>query len=171
MTQVTKIIDSTKRVVFKLVGSTSEARTLKIDAGSLTGALNANNQLLSGGASTDRKPQYRLSLKNIFYDCGPGGSVEISTDGDANANTLLYISGQNQMGFNLGGEDLVLDTAASPNTTGNIYIQTNGFVANQAYTIIADFRKKAEDFNQGQFTDPIAFNFLNRSMNGASANN
>ena len=161
MAQIQKIVDTSSRVVYKFVGNSTESRVIKIDTGLLRGAMNANN-MFSANAGDDRKPQYRLSLKNIKYDVG-SGIVELSSDGDANANTIMYLSGQNSMGFDEGGAPVSLDCGSFANSTGNIWLSYSGSSAN-SYTVIADFRKNPSDFSQGALEDPMAFNAGNRAF-------
>lgn len=156
--QVTKLIDSTKRVVYRLISDVSEAKTLKIDAGSLNFALNTNNKIL--GTGTDRKSKYKLHLKRITYDVKsdvPGAYVLFSTDGDL-GNNIITCSGHDDKRFSEGGDSFMIDCANVGNTTGNIFLTTIGFSGNCAYTVILDFKKEGGDFDQGQTADPKAFN-------------
>lgn len=177
--EVNKLIDTSKRVVYKFTSDVPETpRVLKIDAGSLLGALNTTNQLLSNDPGNNRKSKYRLALKAIWYDINPvttgsgagGGHVELSVDGDAGVNSVMHICGQGNMIFDLGSDTLTIDLVNGvANTTGNVFLCTNGFLGgNNSYTIIADFRKNAEDYNAGQFNDPMAFNAGPRSGGGGT---
>lgn len=152
MTTSTTIIDSTKRLVIKLTGTTDETRVLKVDPGSLSNALNANGQIITG---TDRKSTYRMALRRVDYAV-QSGSVILETDGDA-GNTIVTLSGSNVLDMVGASEPYSIQTGAHANSTGNVYLTTVGF-ANTAYTVIADFRKHPEDFDQGQTADPTAFN-------------
>jgi hypothetical protein len=165
--QINKLIDSTKRVVYKFTSDVPEVtRTQKIDAGSLFGALNSNNTLLAD--SGVRKAAYRLTLKNLWYDVG-GGSVTMSVDGDAGSNTVVIMSGQNQLLPDLASDTLTIDILnGTANSTGNVFLQTLGQAANTGYTIIADFRKNPLDFNAGQLSDPMAFNAGPRAGGGGT---
>lgn len=152
-----KLIDTERRVVYKFTGNTAEASVLKIDAGSLDYALNTTNQLLSGGGT--RKNVYRLALKKIIYDVAPGqaagnGYVEIYWTGTPNA-TMITLSGVGKMDFAEGGDGIViLNNSTGAGSNGNVGLQTINFASTGcSYTIIADFRKHAEDYN----TQPAAF--------------
>lgn len=155
---ITKLVESQKKYLVRLTGDVSEPRGLKIDAGALAFALNLNSKVM--GIATDRKAQYRLYLKSITYDVqsgDPNGYIILSSDGDAGINTIITLSKADHKDFNQGGEPYVIPAAAA-NSTGNIFLQTIGFQGNSAYTIIADFRKDARDYDQGQTADPVAFN-------------
>ena len=158
---ISKIIDSQRKLVIKLTGDGAEGRTIKVDAGGLNFALNTNNQIL--GTGTDRKAQYRLHLKSVRYDVAGGGYVVITGDGDA-ANALITMSTGNEFDFNEGGEPYTLNVCQVANATGNVYLQTVGTV--NGYTVIMDFRKNGQDFDQGQTADPMAFNSGIRSPMG-----
>lgn len=149
-----KILDTNNRVVYKFIGDAAETRTIKIDAGSLNFAMNANNYIL--GAGTDRKPKYRLNLRRLVYNTF-GGPIVISSDGDAAGQNILQVSGDGSMIFDEGA-GFVIDCAANANTTGNIFVGTQATGGNVAYTLIADFRKNPADYDQGQTADPTAFN-------------
>jgi cell division inhibitor SulA len=63
---VQKLIDNNKRALVKLVwlsDGTAEANTVMIDAASLGFAMNVNNMIM--GAATDRKSNYRTTIKHI----------------------------------------------------------------------------------------------------------
>lgn len=158
---VTKLIDSNKRLVVRLHGDAAEtAPALKIDAGSLNFSLNANNRLL--GSGTDRKSNYRLELKKVMYNVVSdvnGAYVKLSYNGDT-PNTLISLGGSGSMEF-LGGtsDSFTVNNSVTANSTGNLFLQTVGFSGNTAYTIFLDFRKRPEDYDQGQTVAPTDFNF------------
>lgn len=149
-----KLIDSTRRVVYKLTGDAAETRVLKIDAGGLAYALNANGYIM--GAATDRLSQYGLSLKKVTYSVS-GGYLDISTNGDT-GNTILNLSGSGTMTLTDGGESVTINCASYANSTGNIFLTMNGFTAGNSYSVILDFKKAAASYDQGQTADPTAFN-------------
>ena len=158
---VTKLIDNNKRLLIRLLGDAAEGRTLKIDAGGLTHAMNLNNMPL--GVLTDRKPQYQLYLKKVDYDIQSNsaaqGYVELSGDG-AVPNTIIYLSGTDSKNFNMEGDGYVIPTANTLDATcnGNVFLRTVGFGAGAAYCIFLDFKKEPQHFAAGQFQDPTAFN-------------
>ena len=171
-----KLIDTHRKVVWKFTGTgDASGRVLKIDTGSLYGALNANSQLL--GAGTDRLPTYRLLLKSIEYDIGSAASttvgsfLEICNDSNNTSNTILTLSpNSGRWPFNEGGEPIVIDCAnpngASSTANGNIYFNIQLTGTSNSYTVIMDFRKDPTHYDQGQFTDPMAFNRSPRGVNG-----
>lgn len=147
---IQKLIDTERRVVFKFTGNSAEASTIKIDAGSLNYALNANGQLLNGG--TDRRSLYRLALKKVIYDVAPGqaagnGYVELYWTGTPNS-TMVTLSGVGKMDFVEGGDGIiVVNDATGVGANGNVGLQTVNFAATGcAYTIVADFRKFLDDY-------------------------
>lgn len=151
---VTKLIDSTRRLVVRMVSDGgSETNVLKIDGGSLAYALNANGYIL--GAGTDRAASYGLELQKIFYSVNGTGYFNLYTDGDSSAaNVVLLLSGSGAMAFEEGGNATKINCASLvANTKGNIFV-----TATAAYTVVADFRKMAYSYDQGQTADPTAFN-------------
>lgn len=150
-----KLIDSTRRVVYKLTGDAAETRVLKIDAGALAYSLNANNYIMTG---SDRKSNYGLALKKVIHSVS-GGYVEISTDGDT-GNTIINLSGAGTMALAEGGEPMTINCASYANSTGNIFLAMVGGSGSPAntYTVILDFRKLPYSYDQGQTADPKAFN-------------
>lgn len=157
-----KLSESTKRIVYKLFGDALEGRTLKIDAGGLTSALNANNFLLSTGPTTDRKPFYSLMLNHALVDITGGdtsGVVKITTDGSNAINSVITFSKTGDWRFNEGGLGCPINVAACGTaSTGNVFLEFVGAQgANAAYTVILDFRKDI-GFDRGKFSDPTAFN-------------
>jgi hypothetical protein len=158
----TRIVDSTRRLVLKMHGDANEASILKVDPATLAFALNANSVIISAGA--DRRPQYRMALKKVYYDVQSGdsrGYVRVHTDGGANiANTLFTVSGTGTLSFRSDdGDSLAISTdQLGLSTTGNIFLTAVGFSGNAFYTIVADFKKDNRDFDAGQTADPKAFN-------------
>ena len=145
---VVKIIDSNKRVVYKLVGDAAEARTLKIDAGKLNFALNTTNIIDTTG--TDRKATYGLDLKRITYDV-KGSSIELSTSGDASVNTFLILYGAGTMALDEGTNPMYINVSAVANSTGNVFLQSIGGAptgVSNSYSIILDFRKNPAHYDQ-----------------------
>jgi hypothetical protein len=155
--------DSTVRTVFKLFGDAAEARTLKIDPGILYGALNANGYII--GAATDRLGGYSLYLQRAFFDVASDtqGLVKVSTNGDA-PNTIITFSGSGERNFQDAGIGTTINCQAVANSTGNIFVEFTGAVGNTAYTLILDFKKNPNHFDQGQTRDPMAFNQGKRSV-------
>jgi len=150
-----KLIDSTRRVVYKFTGDATEARTLKIDAGGLAYALNANGYIITG---SDRKSNYGLTLKKVIHSISGGGYVEISTNGDT-GNTIVNLGGSGTLAFDEGGGSVTINCASYANSTGNIFLTlTGGTGPVNTYTVLLDFRKLAYSYDQGQTADPRAFN-------------
>lgn len=157
--------DSTTRTVIKLYGDAAEARTLKIDPGTLYGALNANGFII--GAGTDRLGGYSLYLQRAFYDISSdtNGLVRISNNGDV-PNTIISFSKTGQYNFQEGGMGTVINCQSTANSTGNLSVEFTGAVGNTSYLLVLDFRKNPKHFDQGQTRDPAAFNRGKSSMMG-----
>lgn len=149
--------DSTTRTVVKLYGDAAEARTLKIDPGTLYGALNANGYII--GAATDRLGGYSLNLQRVFADIASdmNGLIRLSTNGDT-PNTIVSFSKNGNYDLQEGGTGTVVNCQSIANSTGNLFVEFTGAVGNTAYTLILDFRKNPKHFDQGQTRDPTAFN-------------
>lgn len=153
------ISDTTRKVVVKLWGDASEPNpTLKVDAGLLAFALNANNRIAST-PGTDRKSKYRLELAKVLYDVQSGdtrGYVKLMWNGDS-PNTIITLSGSGELRFSEGSDVFTVNNAVAANSTGNVLLSTAGFNANCAYSIFATFKKNAGDYDQGQTADPTGF--------------
>lgn len=154
-----KIIDTQKRALLKYViltdGTTNEANTVLLDAGSLNYALNVNNKIL--GAGTDRKSAYRTSIKRIFGSVKAGGNIRLQWRNDSNSEIVALAGGQVDLSFEPMGDGATISTTGA-NATGNILITTVGTTTNDAYTLFIDLRKDNRDYDAGQTADPVAFN-------------
>lgn len=150
---VTKLVDSTRRLVVKLDSNGAETNALKIDAGSLNYALNANGYIL--GTGSDRLASYGLELQKAFFSVNNAGLVTLYTNGDALfSNTILNLSYTGTFAFEEGGNAMKINCASLvANTTGNIYLTST-----TAYSLVLDFRKIPFGYDQGQTADPTAFN-------------
>ncbi len=175
---VIKILDSNKKVVYKLTGNAAESWTIKIDSGSLKGALDANGVILVPGGV--RANAYRLYPKKIIYDVkiddGKGYlSLLWANTTSGGANTVLStLSGRGTIALNEGGEpfidpgDTTINKASASSATGNVALQTVGGSGNTAYTIYVDFRKEPTDYDAGQSQDPASFNTGRSAWNGSN---
>lgn len=148
---VVKVIDSNKRVLYALTADGADGRGLKIDAGKLNYTLNANGYIDTTG--TDRQSKYNLYLSKVIYSVNGAGLVTVSTNGDATVNTILQLGGSGTMAFTEGGQNFVIDCAASANSTGNIFVGSTG-----PYSLILDFNKNKSQYDQGQTAMPTDFN-------------
>jgi len=160
------IKDTTEHAVIKLTGkfdgSGQEKNHARIAANSLYGALNANATpgLLSQGGSP--LPYYGLNLNRLWYDCGSTGDVELYWHADTTV-PLVYLNGNGE--YDGAGNWVTIPNNAkgTANCNGDIAVITRGMVANDSYTLIAEFRKENEYYQRGQFNDPAAFNYGNYS--------
>lgn len=155
------VIDTNKRSLIKTIfisdGSTNEANTVLIDAGSLAFAMNANNMIM--GSATDRKVNYRTTVKRIVGDCtSSNGIVKIQWSGDSNSEIILFGKTHRiQYDFDSMGDGAVISNPEA-NATGNILISTSGFMAGEGFNLFLDLRKDGRDYDSGQTADPVAFN-------------
>ena len=180
--------DTTTDAVIKLTGtfdgaSGQEANNVRIQANTLANALATNGYLVAnnqGGSANTPLSYYDLQLTGIkgivnmptSNTSGGMGAVEIFWNGGgataaaqyANSATIFHLSSSSDYG---NGEQLpsiynnTLINGAVANTTGvgDIGIQTQGAVANAAYTLIISLRKNNAMYQRGQFNDPAAFNY------------
>lgn len=155
-----KLVDTNRRALIKIVlmgDGTAESNTTIIDAGSLAHALNVNNLLL--GVGTDRKAQYRTTIKRIFGQAKTNGYFHLSWTSDNNVPIVTMSDGSFDYNFeNLGDGAVIPAPEGHSNATGNIAISTTGVASADALTVFVDLRKNGEDYNQGQINDPVAFN-------------
>ena len=170
--------DTTTDAVIKLTGtfdgSGQEANNQRIQANTLTNALDANNNLLVTGNTA--KSYYDLQLTGLKYYVNmpvssPQGSVEIFWNGSgataaaqyANSSTIFHLNSQGEFGL---GEQLpsILNNSgntAIANSSGNgdLGVYSYGAAANCSYTLIVSLRKNNAMYQRGQFNDPAAFNY------------
>jgi len=170
--------DTTTDAVIKLTGtfdgtSGQEANNSRIQANTLFGALDANNNLLVSGNTA--KSYYDLQITGVkavvnFTTAGTG-AVEMFWNGAgstaaaqyANSATIFHMNGNSDYG---NGEQLPSILNNSGNTAlgaasvgnGDIGVYTQGATGNSAYTLIVSLRKNNTMYQRGQFNDPAAFN-------------
>lgn len=180
--------DTTTDAVIKLTGtfdgsSGNEANNTRIQANTLSGALDANGVILHSVASLSNTAlsYYDLQLTGLKYYVNfptttPLGSVEVFWNGAgataaaqyANSATIFHLNESGEFGLgeqlpsilNNSGNTALTGTAFA-NTVGNgdIGVYTYGSTANSAYTLIISLRKNNAMYQRGQYNDPAAFNF------------
>jgi hypothetical protein len=156
------IKDTTEHVVIKLTGkfdgSGQEINHARIAANTLSGALNANTVpgLLSQGGTA--LPYYGLNLNRLWYDCSSTGDVELYWHADTNI-PLMFLNGNGEYDGMGNWTTIPNNAKGTSGCNGDIVLNTRGMVANDSYTIIAEFRKENEYYQRGQFNDPAAFNY------------
>jgi hypothetical protein len=160
--------DTTEHVVIKLTGkfdgSGQELNHARIAANSLYGALDSSRaNLLVSTANTGPLSYYGLTLHRLWYDCGCTGDVELYWHAD-NPVPLMYLNGNGE--YDGAGNWVTISNNAkdTANCNGDILVTTRGMVANDSYTIVAEFRKENEYYQRGQFNDPGAFNYGQYSL-------
>lgn len=159
--------DTTEKAFIKLTanfdGSGQENNAYRIQANTLYGALDANNQLLytSASLSNTAKPYYGLSIARIGYNIASQqkGYVEIYWTNGANTAQSTPIFNMDLCGKYSEDEGLVTITNNANNATGDIGVSTFGLTANCAYTLFLELRKDNAYYQRGQFNDPSAFNY------------
>jgi hypothetical protein len=174
--------DTTTDTVIKLTGTFDgtgqEANNTRIQANTLSNALDANGVPLWSGISKSNTAlkYYDLQLTGLKYyvnmpSTSPLGSVEIFWNGSgstpaaqyANSATIFHLNSQGEFGL---GEQLPSIVNNSGNTSiinssgnGDLGVYTTGATANSAYTLIITLRKNNSMYQRGQFNDPAAFNY------------
>jgi hypothetical protein len=155
--------DTTEHVIIKLTGkfdgTGQEVNHARIAANSLYGALDSSKgNLLSSTANTGPLSYYGLNLHRLWYDCGCTGDVELYWHADTPV-PLMYLNGNGE--YDGAGNWVTIPNNAkgTANCNGDILINTRGMLANDSYTIVAEFRKENEYYQRGQFNDPAAFNY------------
>jgi hypothetical protein len=156
------IKDTTEHAVIKLTGkfdgSGQEDNAARIQANTLYGAMDANNNLLINGNTA--KPYYGVSTHRIWYDTvnGSGGDVELYWNATTPI-TMVFLSGNGE--YDGAGNWVTMPNNAkgTPGCMGDIGLRTRGMVANSSYTIIMELRKHNEYYQRGQLNDPAAFNY------------
>lgn len=159
--------DTTEKTVIKLTGffdgaSGQESNTIRIQANTLYGALDANSVPLRSSLSVSNTalPYYGLSVFKLWYDCinQAEGGVEVFWTADTE-QTIAYLSGTYEYDGASNWITIPNNAVNTPNCTGDIGLRTFGYGANSSYTIILEMRKDNAQYQRGQFNDPGAFNF------------
>lgn len=157
--------DDTQHAIIKLTakfdGSGQESNASRITANSLSGALANNGYLVAnsqGGPANTALLYYGLSLHRLWYDCAATGDVEVYWQATT-PTTLLMLNGNGEYDGAGNWVTISNNAAGTPGANGNIGIITRGMIANDSYTIVAEFRKHNEYYSRGQFADPSAFNY------------
>jgi hypothetical protein len=162
--------DTTEHVVIKLTGkfdgTGQENNHTRIVANGLYGAIATNGYLVAnnqGGAANTPLSYYGLSLHRLWYDCASTGDVELYWHADAPV-PLMFLNGNGE--YDGAGNWVTISNAARGNAgcVGDVLVITRGMVANDSYTLVAEFRKDNAHYQRGQFNDPAAFNYGSYSM-------
>lgn len=153
-----KIIDNNKRAlvkyVFQYVDTASVANTVLLDASMLSGALNTNGYIMS--SNTNPKSTYRTKIKRVFGMAKLTNSARLQWQGDSNSTIVTFNTGSFDYNFeNLGDNAVIANPEA--NATGDILL-SGTMASGDIFTLFVDLRKDSEDYNAGQFNDPVAFN-------------
>lgn len=158
-----KIIDSNKRALVKYViisDGTQNANTVFLDVSSLNFAMNANSQIMVGGA--DPKSTYRTTIKRVFGSLSSNvGQIRLKWHGDSNSEIIAVGSGSFDYDFQSMGDGATLSNPEA-NSSGDILLTTTGLATGEAATLFLDIRKDGRDYDSGQTADPYAFNNISR---------
>jgi hypothetical protein len=160
------LIDTSKRVFIKRVGifdsgGGDEVQTVFVDPRTLSGVLNANNQLYqSGNTVSSGFGANSLSIKRIVYNVDAKvGNLQLKWQGNNSANDRIIFSFGGGAGVTDPNDNLPAIWNNAINPTGNITIQTAGTTANASYTLILELHKNTSYFDAGWTRDPAAFNY------------
>jgi hypothetical protein len=155
--------DTTQKAVIKLTanfdGTGGDENQIRIQANTLYGALDANNNILISGNTA--KPYYGLTISRIGYNIASQqkGYVELfwASTNSANNTPIMNMDLCGQYSEEQG---MVSITNNAPGATGDIGVRTFGIggTSNTAYTLFIELRKQNEYYQRGQFNDPAAFN-------------
>lgn len=160
--------DDTQHVVIKLTGkfdgSGQESNAVRIMANSFSGALATNGYPVANtqpnGIANTALSYYGLSLYRLWYDCSSSTTADVEMNWQATApQTLFLLNGNGEYDGNGNWITIPNNTLGAAGANGNIGVFTRGMIANDSYTIIAEFRKHNEYYSRGQFRDPAAFNY------------
>lgn len=156
------IKDTTEHAVIKLTGkfdgTGQEDNAARIQANTLYGALDANNNLLVTGNTA--KPYYGTTVHRIWYDTLNATTADVELYWRATtSNTIMFLSGNGE--YDGAGNWVTINNpiVGAAGCTGDIGVRTRGMAANNSYTIMIELRKQNEYYQRGQFNDPAAFNY------------
>jgi len=153
-----RIIDNNKRALIKYVfisDGTAESNTRLVDASTLSGAMNVNNQIMV--SNTHPRTNYRTTIRKIYGQTKANGFFTLNWQGDSNSQIVTIADGSVDYNFEIIGDNAVVQNPET-NPTGDILLTSYNNKAGDAFTLIIDLRKNNEDYNAGQFNDPTAFN-------------
>ena len=158
-------------------GSAQEANSVRIQANTLFGALDANSVPLRSALSVSNTAlsYYDLQLTGMKYyvnfPTNVVGGVEVFWNGAgsnynaqyANSATIFHLNGDGEFGlgeqlpaiYNNSGNTQILNSSGN----GDLGVATQGATANCSYTLILAFRKNNAMYQRGQFNEPAAFNY------------
>lgn len=157
--------DTTQTAMIKLTGeglTSDETSPYKISANSLSGALNTVGTLLSEGGTA--KSYYDLTLYRLWYDINfnTGASAVLTWNGTT-PKTIFTMGWSGE--YNTEGNFAAIpnNNKGNPGVIGDVGFYTSG-VTKGSYTIIVELVKNSLDYNNGQLTEPSAFNYGNYSI-------
>lgn len=153
-----KLVDTTHRTLIKIVGTGGgDANTVLVDAAKLAYSLNANSKIL--GTGTDRKSQYRTTIKRIWGQGQVASNkyVTLQWADDTNSPIVTFGTGHFDYNFDREGMTGAIATPVGANAKGNI-IFTSTATTSDAWTLFIDLKKDNRDYDAGQTADPAAFN-------------
>lgn len=156
--------DTTEQAIIKLTGkfdgTGQEANTVRIQANTLSGALDSSKaNLLSSVANTGPLSYYGLTLMRVWYTMsGLNSDLEMTWTADT-GKTIMLLSGTGE--YDATGQSITIpnNAAGTANCFGDIGFSTRGMAANNSYTVVMELRKDNAHYQRGQFNDPAAFNY------------
>lgn len=159
------LYDTTRKARFRilgrfLTGDVDESNVLKIEPAKLVGALNTAGLILAG--NTSPRPFYNTTIKHISWSTSATNAKSVSLlwqtfNGSVYSNTVItHLGGTGSYAASRGP-----DISFSPygQNASNIMLSTQGFTANDFYSIEFDIVKSAEQFDWGEWGNPQEFNF------------
>lgn len=153
-----RIVDNNKRSLIKYVmisDGTAESNSKLVDASTLSGALNVNNQLML--SNTHPRTNYRTTIKRVFGQAKANGYFTINWQGDSNSEIVTISNGSFDYNFENLGDNAVIPNPET-NATGDILLTSYNNKTGDSFTLFVDLRKNNEDYHAGQFSDPVSFN-------------
>lgn len=161
------IKDTTEHVIIKLTGkfdgTGQEDNHYRIKANTLAGALSTNGFPVvnaAGYIANTALSYYGLSLHRLWYDCASSTTADVQLFWHADtAVTLMFLNGNGEYDGAGNWTTIPNNAKGTAGCSGDIGIVTRGMIANDSYTIVAEFRKENEYYSRGQFRDPAAFNY------------
>ena len=152
------LVDTNRRALVKFVGyGGTDANTSLLDVSTLRYSLNANNQIL--GAGTDRKRTYNNTIRRIYGQGQMTNSTNVTLKWKSDTNNAIVTFGTGYFDYNFDPQGL---SAAIPlagaNATGDIIFSSTAGT-NDSWTLFVEIHKDGSTYDQGQRSDPDAFNW------------
>ena len=150
------LVDTNRHSVIKIVGTGGgDANASLIVAANLSFAVNATGKI----STLNPKRLNRVAIKRVWGSAQMGVANNVTLRWGGNSNTSIVTFGQGSFDYNFdsGSTQGTIEIPDPANCTGDIVFSSTAGTTD-AWTLFIDLKKDGRDYDQGQTSDPIAFN-------------